>query len=45
MQALRKPNPSAVTAANQVTRKRIAGRNTHTKPHLGVPQKLWEVPG
>jgi hypothetical protein len=42
LQAFRKPNPSAVTAANQVTRKRTAGRNTRTKPHLEVPQKLWE---
>ncbi len=42
MQALRNPNPSAVAAANQVTRKRIAGRNTRTKPHLGVQRKPWE---
>ncbi len=42
MQALRKPNPSAVTAANPVTRKRTAGRNTHTKPHLSTPWKLQE---
>jgi hypothetical protein len=43
MQALRKLNPSAVTVANQVTRKRTTGRNTRTKPHLGVPWKLWEL--
>jgi hypothetical protein len=42
MQALRTPNPSAVTAATLVTRKRTAGRNIHTKPHQGVPQMLWE---
>jgi hypothetical protein len=42
MQALRTPNPRAVTAANQVTRKRTAGRNTCTKPQVGVPRKLWE---
>jgi hypothetical protein len=42
MQALGKPDPRAVTAANQVTRKRTAERNTRTKPHQGVPRKLWE---
>ncbi len=42
MQALREPNPSAVTVANQVTRKRTAGRNTRTKPHLGAPRQLEE---
>jgi hypothetical protein len=40
MQALRKPNQSAVTAANQVIRKRTAERNTRTKPQLGVKRKL-----
>jgi hypothetical protein len=39
-QVLIEPNPSAVTAANQVTRKRTAGGNTRTKPHLGAPRKL-----
>ncbi len=38
--SIRKPNPSAVTAANQVTRKRTAGRNNRTKPYLGAPQNV-----
>jgi hypothetical protein len=40
--SVREPNPCAVTAAKQVTRKRTAGTNTHTKPHLCTPRKLQE---